>query len=97
MKVKTALILCAGFGKRLNPITLEKPKPLIELNNTTLLENTLNLIKKIPDEFIIVAESGIKSKKDIDKYNEAGIFNFLIGESILKSTNINDKIKELLK
>ena len=47
MKVKTALILCAGFGKRLNPITLEKPKPLIELNNTTLLENTLNLIKKL--------------------------------------------------
>ena len=47
MKVKTALILCAGFGTRLNPITLEKPKPLIELNNITLLENTINLIKEI--------------------------------------------------
>ncbi|SVD28831.1 uncharacterized protein METZ01_LOCUS381685 [marine metagenome] len=47
MKVKTALILCAGLGKRLNPLTLEKPKPLLELNNTTLLENTINLIKKL--------------------------------------------------
>ena len=47
MKIKTALILCAGFGKRLNPITLKKPKPLIELNNVTLLENTINLIKKL--------------------------------------------------
>ena len=47
MKVKTALILCAGLGKRLNPITLEKPKPLLELNNITLLENTINLIKEL--------------------------------------------------
>ena len=47
MKVKTALILCAGLGKRLNPLTLKKPKPLLELNNITLLENTINLIKEI--------------------------------------------------
>ena len=47
MKVRTALILCAGLGKRLNPITLKKPKPLLELNNITLLENTINLIKKL--------------------------------------------------
>ena len=47
MKIKTALILCAGFGKRLNPLTLENPKPLLELNNITLLENTINLIKKL--------------------------------------------------
>ncbi len=47
MKINTALILCAGFGKRLNPITLKTPKSLIELNNITLLENTINLIKEL--------------------------------------------------
>ena len=47
MKIKTALILCAGFGKRLKPLTLEKPKPLLELNSITLLENTVNLIKEL--------------------------------------------------
>ncbi len=47
MKIKTALILCAGLGKRLNPLTLEKPKPLLELNNNTLLENTINLIEEL--------------------------------------------------
>ena len=47
MKINTALILCAGYGKRLNPITLKTPKPLIEVNNITLLENTINLIKKL--------------------------------------------------
>ena len=31
MKIKTALILCAGFGKRLNPLTLKTPKPLLEI------------------------------------------------------------------
>ena len=47
MKVKTALILCAGLGKRLNPMTLKKPKPLLELNNITFLENTINLIREL--------------------------------------------------
>ena len=47
MEIDTALILCAGFGKRLNPITLKIPKPLIKINNITLLENTLNLIHKL--------------------------------------------------
>ena len=47
MKINTALVLCAGYGKRLNPLTLKNPKPLLKLNNLTLLENTINLIKKL--------------------------------------------------
>ena len=76
--------------------------PIIGINNRDLknlstdISNTLKLIKKIPKEFIVVAESGIKSKKDINNYNDAGIYNFLIGESILKSQNITKKINEFL-
>ena len=44
MKINTAIILCGGFGKRLNPITLKTPKPLIELKKTTMLENCINTI-----------------------------------------------------
>ena len=47
MKIKTALILCAGFGKRLNPITLKTPKPLITINDITLLQNTINLLEQL--------------------------------------------------
>ena len=47
MRINTALILCAGFGKRLNPLTLNIQKPLLEINNLTLLENTINLIKNL--------------------------------------------------
>jgi len=44
MKINTAIILCGGFGKRLNPITLKTPKPLIELKNITMLENCINTL-----------------------------------------------------
>ena len=37
MKINTALILCAGYGKRLNPLTLNQPKPLLKINEVTLL------------------------------------------------------------
>ena len=47
MKINTALILCAGFGKRLNPLTLDTPKPLIELNNISVLETCINLIESL--------------------------------------------------
>ncbi|MBA33750.1 MAG: nucleotidyltransferase [Candidatus Pelagibacter sp.] len=43
MKIKTALILCAGYGKRLHPITKKVPKPLIKIKNKILLKNTINL------------------------------------------------------
>ncbi len=47
MNINTALILCAGFGKRLNPITLKIPKPLIEINEITLLGNSINFLEKL--------------------------------------------------
>ena len=47
MKINTALILCAGFGKRLIPLTLNTPKPLLKLNDITMLENCINLISKL--------------------------------------------------
>ena len=47
MKITTALILCAGFGKRLTPLTLKKPKPLLEIKNITMLENCINVNVKL--------------------------------------------------
>ena len=54
MRIKTALILCAGLGKRLNPLTLENPKPLLKLKNITMLENCINLIIKLGIDKIIL-------------------------------------------
>ena len=54
MKINTALILCAGFGKRLNPLTLNTPKPLIELNNVSVLETCINLIESLDIKEIFI-------------------------------------------
>ena len=54
MRINTAFILCAGFGKRLNPLTLDTPKPLIKLNNITVLENCINLIESLGIQKIII-------------------------------------------
>ena len=47
MKIKTALILCAGLGKRLAPLTSKTPKPLLELNDVTILESCINTVIKL--------------------------------------------------
>ena len=54
MRINTAFILCAGFGKRLNPLTLDTPKPLIKLNNITVLETCINLIESLGIKQIIL-------------------------------------------
>jgi len=54
MRINTAFILCAGFGKRLNPLTLDIPKPLIKLNNIAVLETCINLIESLGIQQIII-------------------------------------------
>jgi MurNAc alpha-1-phosphate uridylyltransferase len=62
MKIKTALILCAGFGKRVQPITDSLPKPLIVYKNETLLENTINFLVKLKIEKIKINVFYLKEK-----------------------------------
>ena len=66
MEINTALILCAGYGKRLNPVTLSKPKPLIQINEITLLQNTLNLITSLGIKNILVNSFYLSDQ--IEKY-----------------------------
>ena len=54
MKINTALILCAGFGKRLNPLTLKKPKPLLQIKNQTILESCINTVIKLKVENVFL-------------------------------------------
>jgi len=50
----SSMILAAGFGKRMMPLTKESPKSLIDINGITLLDNSINFLKKIGCDEIII-------------------------------------------
>ena len=62
MKIDTALILCAGFGKRLNPVTLKTPKPLLKINNKTLLEGCISMLIKLEIKKILLNTFHLKQQ-----------------------------------
>ncbi len=54
MKIKHAMILAAGLGTRMKPITLKTPKSLIKIGNKNLLERAINLLEKYGVEEITI-------------------------------------------
>jgi len=101
MKINTALILCAGFGKRLNPITLKTPKPLLKIKDLTLLEHCINLIKRVGVKKIFI--NSFYLKEQINKFFEENNFEIEIkviedGKTILNTgggvLNLISKINE---
>lgn len=76
--------------------------PILGINNRNLknlktdLNNSVSLFTSISKDYTVIAESGIKTPEDISMYNDLGIFNFLIGESILRSKDYATFIKKLL-
>ena len=54
MKIKKAIILGAGFGKRMYPITKKIPKPLVKIKNKTILENSINFLISLGVKHIII-------------------------------------------
>lgn len=75
---------------------------LIGINNRNLktfvtdLGTTARLAKQIPSERLIVAESGINNRADIETLQQAGAGAFLIGESLMREADIGEKLQELL-
>lgn len=75
---------------------------LIGINNRDLktfstdLNVTLRLVKRIPPGKVIVSESGIHKRDDVQRLVEAGVHAMLVGESLIKADDIGAKARELL-
>ncbi len=82
MSVKHAMILAAGLGTRMKPLTLETPKPLIKVGSKNLLERSLNLLENHGVEKIIINVHHLADQ--IEKF----ILNF---KSKVKITISNEK------
>jgi len=52
--ITKAMILAAGFGKRIHPLTLKCPKPLLQFNNETLLSNTIKFLEKFGIKKVVI-------------------------------------------
>ena len=83
-------------------IAKEMTSKLIGVNNRNLktmevdLSTSIRLSQLIDDEYIMVAESGINNKKDIELLHKSRFDAFLIGESLMKQKDIALAIKNLL-
>lgn len=62
----------------------------------TRLDHTIELRKVIPDEVLLVGESGIHTRDDVLKLQAAGVHAILVGESLMRSENIGSRVSELL-
>jgi len=80
---------------------LSTPAQIIGINNRDLrdftvdLKATKNLIEKIPQEKIVVSESGIKTREDVWMLKNTAINAILIGQVLLESEDIGRKLEEL--
>ncbi|MCA9077639.1 MAG: indole-3-glycerol phosphate synthase TrpC [Planctomycetaceae bacterium] len=75
--------------------------PLVGVNNrnlktmTTDLSHCIELRKEIPADVLMVGESGIHTREDVDRLQNAGIHAILVGETLMKSQDIGAKVDEL--
>jgi indole-3-glycerol phosphate synthase len=75
---------------------------IVGINNRNLrdftvsLNTTEKLIKNIPEDILVVSESGIKTEEDIKYLNSLGVNAVLIGEAFMRNIDNRDKIKEFI-
>ncbi len=81
---------------------LPLPTPLMGINNrslhtfTTNIQNSIDLLKHMPAEKTLIAESGINSHQDILLMQSHGINTFLIGESLMRAADIGGELQRLI-
>ena len=87
-------------------MTLDQAKAagaeLIGVNNRdlktfeTTLETTFELLPEMPEGAVVVSESGIAHREDVERLEEAGVGAILVGESLMREKDIGAKVREIL-
>jgi indole-3-glycerol phosphate synthase len=78
------------------------PAKIIGINNRNLsnfsvdISTTIRVASRIPKEIIVVSESGITSRGDIDRLHEHGVRAVLVGESLMRTANPGKTLRALL-
>ena len=81
---------------------LELEPELLGVNNRNLktmvtdLGHTIELAEKIPDSCLLVGESGIRNRSDVERLKSAGVRGILVGETLMRQQDIGAKVRELI-
>jgi indole-3-glycerol phosphate synthase len=96
----------AGLVEFHDPVNLPRVlacgADLVGINNRDLrhfgtdIEHTLRLREQIPPDILIVSESGISTRRDVERLQAAGVGAILVGESLLRSPDIGSAVDRLL-
>lgn len=75
--------------------------PLLGINNRNLrtfetrLENTLNLLPRIPANRLVITESGIATREDVQRMQAQEVYGFLVGEAFMRADDPSQALKQL--
>jgi indole-3-glycerol phosphate synthase len=75
---------------------------LVGINNRDLrrfetdIEHTLRLRDQVPDGVLLVSESGIRTRQDVERLESAGVAAILVGETLMRSEDIGEAVETLL-
>lgn len=75
---------------------------LLGINNRNLmtmvtdLGHTIDLAPQIPDSCLLVGESGIRTRADVERLKAAGVRGILVGETLMRQQDIGAKVRELI-
>ena len=95
-----AVLVEAHTGEEV-AVALDAGAEIIGINNRNLdtfvtdINTSCRLRRMMPEEKVVVAESGIHDRKDIESLMQAGIHSFLIGEALITAPDIEKKLREL--
>lgn len=84
------------------PRLLDLGAPLVGVNNRNLrtfvtdLDHTLRLRREVPADRVLVAESGIRTRADVERLEAAGVEAMLVGESLMREPDIGAAVDRLL-
>lgn len=84
------------------PRVLEAGATLIGVNNRDLrtfevdLNHTLRMREQIPDHCLVVGESGIRTRGDVERLEAEGVDAILVGETLMASSDIGEAVDRLL-
>ena len=89
------------YDKENLPRVIDSGSRLIGVNNRNLhdfvtrLEHTLELAAQVPAECCLVSESGIRTRQDVLRLQEAGVRAVLVGETLMRAPDIGARLDEL--